>query len=289
MRPEILVTLVVGAGAALYYLAPRRKAAAPAREPTTPGEAPPPPRPAFDDDANLAYYAARFHAGDRALEPEHVVACALFDPRVQRLLRTRRVSLETARADLRAALRHGRVEAAEERDLEPGEEYAGAKISIRMLVSSRRASEIAAARGASAITLGDLLRAFRERGGVFADLVPAEDEALAPLDVVREVDVSGRARADDAPYRSAGRVDVYTIDDDRTTMDAVMSILGEHFDLDPARAAYAMLETHEKGHGYVGTYDVDEARARVGRATAAARADGSPLRFATFVADATAG
>lgn len=289
MRPEILVTLVVGAGAALYYFAPRRRAAAAARAPAAAGEAPAAPRPAFDDDANLAYYAARFHAGDRALEPEHVALCAIFDPRVRDLLRARHVSLETARADLCAALRHGRAEAADDEDLEPGEEYAGAKISIRMLVSSRRASEIAAARGASAITLGDLLRAFRERGGVFADLVPAEGEALAPLDVVRRIDVSGRARADDTPYRSGGRVDVYAIDDDQTTMDAVMTILGEHFGLEPARAAYAMLETHEKGHGYVGTYDADEARARVGRATAAARADGSPLRFAAFVADATAG
>ncbi len=284
----MLVTLVVGVAAALYYFAPRKKAApaAPARTPT--GEAAPPPRPAFDADANLAYYAARFQAQDRPLEPEHVVACALLDPRVRDLLRARGISPETARADLRAALRHRRDDAAEQGDLEPGEEYGGAKISIRLLVSCRRASEIASARGASAITLGDLLRAFRERGSVFADLVPAEQEALAPLDVVRRVDVAGRARADDTPYRSGGRVDVYATDDDQTTMGTVMNILGEHFELERERAAYAMLETHEKGHGFVGTYDAGEARARVYRATAAARAEGAPLCFATFVADAPA-
>ncbi len=44
-----------------------------------------------------------------------------------------------------------------------------------------------------------------------------------------------------------------------------------------------MLETHDKGHGFVGRYPAATARERVARATVAARERDMPLTFALYI------
>jgi ATP-dependent Clp protease adapter protein ClpS len=289
MRPEIVLGLL--ATMAFLYLYGRsgwRTMSAPASGQG--GERPEPRRSlAFGADANMVFYAARFETpeADDVLEPEHLLACALYDPRLFALVRARGVALETARQDALASARHSRRDAADAGDLHAGESYNDAPMSLRALVSCRRSHEIAEARGADEISLGDLLRALRERGGLFAELLPAGDpDPLDALDAPRVVTgIEGAPSGDLTPYRkSAGDVDVYTVNDDETSMDAVLSVLMDRFGLPPSRAAYAMLETHEKGHGYVGRFAPTEARERIARAETAARERGMPLRFVVAAA-----
>jgi hypothetical protein len=95
MRPEIVLGIL--AAMVFLYLYGRsgwRTVSAPAagRE----GEPPEPRRSlAFGADANMVFYAARFDTpeADDVLEPEHLLACALFDPRLLAIVRARGVAL----------------------------------------------------------------------------------------------------------------------------------------------------------------------------------------------------
>ena len=265
-----MVGFIAGA-TALYLWSRKAKRAAP---PPTVSR----PQLPFGADADLAFYAARFVVGIEAIEPEHLLAMALYDPRLGERLRARGVTAETARLDLLATARHVQSPMAELHDFNPGETYGGAAVSLRLLVSGRRAHELAARRGAATISLGDLLRAFRERGGLLGQLIGDED--LAAFDVVRAVDVTGRtvAGAD-----AAGDVEVYAVNDDKSSMDLVLALLTEVWELPPAQAAWVMRETHEKGHGFIGRFPAGTARQRVDRATVAARARNMPLGFAVFL------
>jgi hypothetical protein len=163
-------------------------------------------------------------AEGRTLAPEHVLAAALLDRRVAAALAVGGATTESLRAELLAAA------------------GAGGDLAETM----RRAQAIADARGAAHVSLGDLLRALRERGGRLAELTPAE---LHELDDERAVDVAGRAPLVEA---TDSAVDVFAINDPETTMAAVVAVLRGAFGHPPDRAAFAMLEAHEKGHGWVG-------------------------------------
>ncbi len=230
----------------------------------------------FGSDANLAFYAARFVVGKEAIEPEHLLATALFDARVAG--RLHQIAPETARADLLATARHLASPAAEPHDYNPGEHYSNARVSLRLMVSARRAHQLASQRHASAISLGDLLRALRERGGLLGQLIGDAD--LGPLDAERTVEVGGRtvAAAD-----ATGDVEVYAVNDDVTSMAMVLSLLAEVWELSPEHAAWVMQETNDKGHGRIGRFEAGLARQRVARATVAARAANMPLTFALYM------
>ncbi len=205
-------------------------------------------------DARLVLYAARFLADGSPLADEHIMVTALLDGRVAAALTAGGASLAALRAEL----------------LGVAPRAAGETLS--------RAQKIARRRGAGEISLGDLLRALRERGARFSERLPAE---LAPFDAERAVEVSGRAPLTD---NSDGEIDVFAVNDAETTMAAVMEVLRGAFGLAPERAAFAMLEAHEKGHGFVGRFPAAEARARMAQAADQALALGVPLRFAAFFA-----
>ena len=75
------------------------------------------------------------------------------------------------------------------------------------------------------------------------------------------------------PWRVIGH------DDPVTTMQFVVEVLRSVFGLPGPRAAKVMLEIHHTGSALVGTWPEDEARTKVARATARARANGFPLTF----------
>jgi len=268
----VIMGLIAG-GTAFYVLARNEKKRA--RPVAARGAE---PRVGFGGDAALSFYAARFMVGDVPIEPEHVLAAALYDARVVERLRALGIVVETAQADLLAMARHAQSPFAEPHDFNPGEHYGTARVSVRLLVSGRRARQIAIDRGASTISLGDLLRAFRERGGVLAQLIGSDDKALATLDVERTVDISKRTVAAED---FAGEVDVFAVNDDRTTMALVLSLLTEVWALSASRAAWVMNETHDKGHGYIGRFAAADARQRVARSTVKARSLDMPLSFAS--------
>lgn len=67
--------------------------------------------------------------------------------------------------------------------------------------------------------------------------------------------------------------------DDYTTMDFVVRVLVEHFHKSPPEATRVMLEVHYKGAGVAGVYPKEVAETKVAEVTAAARAEGMPLRL----------
>ena len=98
----------------------------------------------------------------------------------------------------------------------------------------------------------------------------------------------GSARTDFPPvvttargYRSAlaPAARVVFWNDDRTPMDTVTSILQSCFGRDEPEALLRMLEVHQEGHAFVGTWAKDEARARVADAERIVAKAGFPLRI----------
>ena len=77
----------------------------------------------------------------------------------------------------------------------------------------------------------------------------------------------------ESPYR------VLIHNDDVTTMDFVVQVLQSIFELLFDRAESVMLAAHRDGVAYVASYPKEEARSRVDRAHALARAVGYPLKF----------
>lgn len=65
--------------------------------------------------------------------------------------------------------------------------------------------------------------------------------------------------------------------DDFTTMEFVVDILGRHFHHGPTEATRIMLEVHMKGVGTAGTFPRDQAETKVALVTAEAEKAGFPL------------
>jgi ATP-dependent Clp protease adaptor protein ClpS len=74
-------------------------------------------------------------------------------------------------------------------------------------------------------------------------------------------------------------------DDPITTMDFVVEVLRDVFGLSQARAYERMMRVHGSGAADIGSWPEDEARTKVTRATARARAEGFPLSFTLEPAD----
>jgi ATP-dependent Clp protease adaptor protein ClpS len=77
----------------------------------------------------------------------------------------------------------------------------------------------------------------------------------------------------DPPYR------VLIHNDDVTTMEFVVYILITIFELPLETAEMVMLTAHVTGVAYVGTYPLEDAKYRVGKAHSLARVEGYPLTF----------
>jgi ATP-dependent Clp protease adaptor protein ClpS len=77
-----------------------------------------------------------------------------------------------------------------------------------------------------------------------------------------------------------GVVEVLMLNDEFTTKEFVQSALREVFDLPESAAERLMLEVHESGEASLGTMDADDARQKISRTLADARANDFPLKFA---------
>lgn len=76
---------------------------------------------------------------------------------------------------------------------------------------------------------------------------------------------------------ATGTYRVELLNDDKTPMEFVVELLEQVFDHKGAQAIRTMLAVHDQGSGVCGRYDEAEARTRMERATARARAAGFPL------------
>jgi ATP-dependent Clp protease adaptor protein ClpS len=79
------------------------------------------------------------------------------------------------------------------------------------------------------------------------------------------------------PAPSPGAVHVVLRNDDVTTVEFVMSILREVFELDPARAQTVTMETHHQGRAIVGRFSPEIAATHIESVRTRARAAGFPL------------
>ncbi|MBF0503002.1 MAG: ATP-dependent Clp protease adapter ClpS [Candidatus Riflebacteria bacterium] len=70
---------------------------------------------------------------------------------------------------------------------------------------------------------------------------------------------------------------VFLLNDDYTTMEFVVMILEEIFDLPAAEAVRIMLHVHKNGRGLAGVYTRDIAETKVKRTHDVARKQGYPL------------
>jgi|GEM_PF-5583585 len=124
------------------------------------------------------------------------------------------------------------------------------------------------ARGARRASFGDYLRAL-------LDELPLLRVALAGFDVGR-ADVTYRARLElrEPAGEDQSVVDVFAVNDDRTTMDHVMTTLGEDFGLSPIDAFYATHATHLHGAAWLATLPREEAERRKREADARSAKNG---------------
>ncbi len=104
---------------------------------------------------------------------------------------------------------------------------------------------------------------------------------LDPFAPEREGDLAVERRR---KTRRPRRWQVLLHNDDYTTMDFVVHVLVEHFHKSPPEATHVMLQVHYKGAGVAGVYPKEVAETKVAEVTAAARAEGMPLRL-TLEAD----
>lgn len=70
------------------------------------------------------------------------------------------------------------------------------------------------------------------------------------------------------------------LNDEFTTKEFVQNALRAVFDLPESAAERLMLEVHESGETSLGTMDADDAREKISRTIADARANDFPLEFA---------
>lgn len=73
------------------------------------------------------------------------------------------------------------------------------------------------------------------------------------------------------------RYGVFLLNDDYTTMDFVVSVLIDIFQMPEARAVAVMLEVHQQGRGLCGIYTFDIAQTKQHQVISTAEAEGFPL------------
>jgi ATP-dependent Clp protease adaptor protein ClpS len=120
------------------------------------------------------------------------------------------------------------------------------------------------------------------KGGIVAALLA---EAKLDIDAMERMPVSAEisaAPSAESEYRSGVRephVRVRVLNDDKSTMEGVLTVLQEVFAMGENEARHIMLLTHRGGSAIVGSYSRADAHERIGRATQRARELGMPLRF----------
>jgi ATP-dependent Clp protease adapter protein ClpS len=199
--------------------------------------------------AVAAHEAAR--RGHERVDPEHVLLAALFDREIAARVEAAGTSPAVLQSDLDARLA--------ELPVSPHAREKGVSASPALASALTRASRTG--QGGS-IGLPDLVT------------------ALAPSLRLAEPATRRADAGSSGPYRSttAGPVArIRIVDDDATTMDAVVEILKGTFAKSHAEALHLMLTTHHKGSAIIGEFAPDEADALAERATQQARWRRMPL------------
>lgn len=215
----------------------------------------------LDDDAQVAMHLLQHEARSRGLPPSplHLLYALVQDDEIAAVMR--RIG--------------GDVDAIEDRLFQALDEDAGAPgdetaridaltraISWAVFVARRRE------RGAGCTELwGGLV----QTAPATARLIEAG--GLDPADVLFAL-VHGDVEEPALLGRDAA---VVLVNDDITSQELVVEILGEVFELPQDTAGARMLEAHTRGRGIVGRYPLPNARARVAEAHRRARARGTPL------------
>ena len=246
-----------------------------------------PPRVVTCPDFTVLAMVASGHAhrrGDPQVLPAHLLLAALFHDEVVDLIE----ACEADPAALRLALERHLQELAEMAQAEappPGIAAPPVALSLGAEMILHHAGRWAGPKGASP---GDVLRAILQVN--LDDFVTALLEGAgvsARLDEVRPRDRAKPASPVErtaVPYRRApgpGLVPVVLWNDSKSTMEGVLRVLVECFEMDEIEALHVMVTVHHVGQATVRRYPEAEARLLAERALALARELGMPLRITT--------
>jgi ATP-dependent Clp protease adapter protein ClpS len=227
-------------------------------------------------------YAHRL--GDRRLRPAHLLLAALFHDEVAELIEAcgadsaaLRRALQTHVEELAGAAQAGAsrpVVAAPSVEISP--EAAEILRTAGRWAGRQGASPVAVLEAIVRVKLDDYATALLDGAGVSARLVEARgrDRAKAPSLV------EGAA----APYRRAPGpplFDVVLWNDSRSTMEGVLRVLTESFEMDAVEALHVMISVHHLGQATVRRYPEGEALLVAERALTLARELGMPLQITT--------
>lgn len=211
--------------------------------------------------------------GQSLLAPEDLLLAALYDPGIATAFEVSRLPVALVRERLLPSLPAPKATALE------GE----VKLSRAVIGIVRRAHRRARRAGRREITLVDVLAGMMEtKGGVVAAILAEAEldiDAMERAPVRAEIPAAARAKSE---YRSGVReppVQVRVLNDDKSTMEGVLTVLQEVFAMGEDEARHVMLLTHRAGSAIVGSYSPADAHERIGRATQRARELGMPLRF----------
>jgi len=123
-------------------------------------------------------------------------------------------------------------------------------------------------------TVGDLFARLARNGSVAK---PFEASGLHVHELLFAVVHGTKPPALMLPAPAPGAVHVVLRNDDVTTVEFVMAILREVFELDPARAQTVTMETHHQGRAIVGRFAPDVAATHIESVRTRARDAGFPL------------
>jgi ATP-dependent Clp protease adapter protein ClpS len=242
--------------------------------------------------------------------PEHVLLAFIDDPDAIPLMHACNVDLEQLRRDVLALMPHSYFdETDEDPDLnapddapnedqreELPEEDDGIPVE-RFQVILERAIDHAQSSASEEVGSADVLVAMLERpvgklmrqhGLTRYDVTTFISHGLgkdAQISSNRE-DVANQTLPGDATGSSMCTIEL--LNDDYTSMDFVLQVLTEIFELESEEAERVMRETHHRGAGGCGTFARKEAVARVARVLDLARAHQHPLRCRLKDADPAA-
>jgi ATP-dependent Clp protease adaptor protein ClpS len=217
------------------------------------------PARALAEDADIAFHVGWREANTRQqqLSPVHLLYGLLQDD-------TFVAAIGRAGGDP-TAIEHGVLEALDGLDPLSGHDEALAIVT--------RAVQTAASHGRRATCVDLWAHVERSSAGPLVEVGAVDRHALL------FTAVHGRAEPR-LPGAGPASVDVVLRNDDYSTKDFVVWVLGQHFELAADRALATMEAVHQHGYGVVGHYPAPAARDRVAAARASAREHGFPLWIA---------
>jgi ATP-dependent Clp protease adapter protein ClpS len=219
--------------------------------------------------------------------PDHLAYALLAVPDVVRAMRTRGIAGGELRAAFEARLaEHDRPDAAA-----TSAAPAASPDLSRVLAVAIRAQR--GPRDASAV-MTSLVRALATDSQIPAREVFASHGVDADWLLLPEADCApgGASGAPRQPYRATAtpaKARVVFWNDDRSTMNGVIAVLREVFEMSEPEAMYVTLLVHKAGSAIARRCDEHEAAALAEQATLAARARGMPLRVTVELSDGKAG